>query len=727
MRRTLHSIAALPMPRQRYADGGFVHRLKQIVGIDPERNARIAEYRAQAEREKQAASQPPASPTPQPQSAISGYNGMSAAERRMKEQGLKDGGHVRGPGTGTSDSIPAMLSDGEFVMPADTVRKVGVRRLQDLVDMTHAPSGKTSQATHFADGGPASYDEFEQKMAAQRAVSNQRSQAAFQAMDEEAKAAASAAAAMPSAPSPSTAPANPPVAAPANPPVTGGVSQIPTGAPPGGPTAPATTQSPGGVPEWVSGSETGRNIWNAANALPGVAGALPVIARTGGAITSGINAASRLLNAGAGAAAISALPGSAGAQTMTTSTAGAGRGDVNPPAVNPLAPAPVSPPAAPALSSPSNTAPSTTSDVTRVGNSYSGANVAGDITINGQAPRAGGQVSSQNMTAADNLAGSQGIGARERLLSAGTGQSPVGMTVEEAQRQGLIGQRTGYDPAYDQRLNGGAGVPNTQAQDARSRLLAAGVGVSNTGAVMPGSFTGGYSGNVGSTSTYGNMRGRSPEQRLRDAEVSASSITNKPEWGGRGAQNSAAMLGYRAALQQDSDIRQNQAGASIEEMRQTGSLQREGMQQSGETQRTNIRAQRDDAANQIARGRLTLEQIAAGYQNRASERMDRAQAELESAKTPEAQRSARERLLALAGKAPENEWKLQVTPPTKYADGSTSDGSVYKWNTQSGETARVDAGQGTQAPRVSTRAQFDALPKGATYLGADGRTYRKPV
>ena len=378
---------------------------------------------------------------------------------------------------------------------------------------------------------------------------------------------------------------------------------------------------------------------------------------------------------------------------MTTSTAGAGRGDVNPPAVNPLAPAPVSPPAAPALSSPSNTAPATTSDVTRVGNSYSGANVAGDITINGQAPRAGGQVSSQNMTAADNLAGSQGIGARERLLSAGTGQSPVGMTVEEAQRQGLIGQRTGYDPAYDQRLNGGAGVPNTQAQDARSRLLAAGVGVSNTGAVMPGSFTGGYSGNVGSTSTYGNMRGRSPEQRLRDAEVSASSITNKPEWGGRGAQNSAAMLGYRAALQQDSDIRQNQAGASIEEMRQTGSLQREGMQQSGETQRTNIRAQRDDAANQIARGRLTLEQIAAGYQNRASERMDRAQAELESAKTPEAQRSARERLLALAGKAPENEWKLQVTPPTKYADGSTSDGSVYKWNTQSGETARVDAGQ----------------------------------
>ena len=632
MRRTLQSIAALPMPRQRYADGGVVQfGSRGVAGL------------RDLIPKMQAMGYPQAAPAPAPAEA-SGAARLRAMIPQMEAMGYKQepqhlarGGHVRGPGTGTSDSIPAMLSDGEFVVPADTVRKVGVRRLQDLVDMTHAPTGKNSQATHFADGGPASYDDFEQQMAAQRAASKQRAQASFQAMDEEAKAAASAAAAMPSAPSPSTAPANPPV--------TGGVSQIPTGAPPGGPTAPATTQSPGGVPEWASGSETGRNIWNAANALPGVAGALPVIARTGGAITSGINAASRLLNAGVGAAAISAIPSSAGAQTATTSTAGAGRGDVNPPAVNPSAPFPASPSAAPALSGPSSTAPATTSDVTRVGNSYSGSNVAGDITINGQAPRAGGQVSSQNMTAADNLAGSQGTS-----------------------------------------------VPSTSAPDARSRLLAAG-GVQDNGPVMPGSFTGGYSGTVGSTSTYGNMRGRSPEQRLRDAEVSASSITNKPEWGGRGAQNNPAMLEYRAALQQDSNIRQNQAGAELEAQRQAGSLQREGMQQSGETQRTNIRAQRDDATNQIARGRLTLEQIAAGYQNRASDRMDRAQAELEAAKTPEAQRSARERLLALAGKAPQNEWKLQVTPTTKNPDGSTTDGSVYKWNTQSGETARVDTGQ----------------------------------
>src|SRR5690606_22091402 len=37
-----------------------------------------------------------------------------------------DGGAVRGPGTSRSDSIPAWLSNGEYVMPADSVRKYGL-------------------------------------------------------------------------------------------------------------------------------------------------------------------------------------------------------------------------------------------------------------------------------------------------------------------------------------------------------------------------------------------------------------------------------------------------------------------------------------------------------------------------------------------------------------------------------------------------------------------------
>jgi hypothetical protein len=50
------------------------------------------------------------------------------------------GGEIMGPGTGTSDSIPARLSDGEFVMTADAVRgagngnrDMGAARMYDLM------------------------------------------------------------------------------------------------------------------------------------------------------------------------------------------------------------------------------------------------------------------------------------------------------------------------------------------------------------------------------------------------------------------------------------------------------------------------------------------------------------------------------------------------------------------------------------------------------------------
>ena len=40
-------------------------------------------------------------------------------------------GEVDGPGTGTSDSIPAMLSDGEFVFTAKSVKQIGVDKLRN--------------------------------------------------------------------------------------------------------------------------------------------------------------------------------------------------------------------------------------------------------------------------------------------------------------------------------------------------------------------------------------------------------------------------------------------------------------------------------------------------------------------------------------------------------------------------------------------------------------------
>ena len=38
---------------------------------------------------------------------------------------MTSGGASNGPGTGTSDDIPAMLSDGEFVVTANAVKNLG--------------------------------------------------------------------------------------------------------------------------------------------------------------------------------------------------------------------------------------------------------------------------------------------------------------------------------------------------------------------------------------------------------------------------------------------------------------------------------------------------------------------------------------------------------------------------------------------------------------------------
>lgn len=65
---------------------------------------------------------------------------------------MANGGAVEGPGTGTSDGVRARLSDGEYVLPADTVQAVGVENLDMLKDSTHTNVG-TRAPMAFADGG----------------------------------------------------------------------------------------------------------------------------------------------------------------------------------------------------------------------------------------------------------------------------------------------------------------------------------------------------------------------------------------------------------------------------------------------------------------------------------------------------------------------------------------------------------------------------------------------
>ena len=62
------------------------------------------------------------------------------------------GGYVSGPGTSTSDSIPARLSAGEYVVRAAAVKRVGVAFL-DAVNGLKAPPAWDGQRLALAAGG----------------------------------------------------------------------------------------------------------------------------------------------------------------------------------------------------------------------------------------------------------------------------------------------------------------------------------------------------------------------------------------------------------------------------------------------------------------------------------------------------------------------------------------------------------------------------------------------
>lgn len=72
-------------------------------------------------------------------------------------EGLAEGGHIRGPGTSTSDSIPAMLSDGEFVVNAGAVQQPGVLALLHAINGTPGYArGSAPGVRRYAEGGAVS-------------------------------------------------------------------------------------------------------------------------------------------------------------------------------------------------------------------------------------------------------------------------------------------------------------------------------------------------------------------------------------------------------------------------------------------------------------------------------------------------------------------------------------------------------------------------------------------
>ena len=446
-----------------YAGGGLLDKIKSAVGIAPD-SPELAAAKAQAAANRAAAkSQPVPASAPATASASAPETIFQRTQRRREaEAGLKDGGVIegpagairkmaqkksvegaklRGPGTATSDSIPATVVDtGEPIKVANGERIVSKKQDAFLLaqakadgfdtvdewleDGTGHPVGPTlnyDSTKKMADGGVLDASQLPQDtytpQAPAPAAAPAFSDTQIQAHKDAAKGIPDTFQKM-AVPSLGVIPGFKAGGA-IRKMATGGLvdektrrllAQIPTGGTGAGPTAqPDPSQS-------ASGSELGRNVTNTLSALPGAAPIAAGALRLAAAVPA-LNTAASGVASVAGRAATLAKPALPFAPPAALFAASGGQATEQAPATIASTPAPVAAPA-PAPQRPANIAaapteasgalPKPANQVTRVGNSYSGApGIAGDISLvdgNGAPIRSGGAISPQNNQAAENLA-----------------------------------------------------------------------------------------------------------------------------------------------------------------------------------------------------------------------------------------------------------------------------------------------------------------------------------
>ena len=636
-----------------YADGGVVSGIKRALGFDPERAARIAEYKAQQKAEAAAAAAPAAAPKLAGGALQNAANALRNRRKQIDEAaGYANGGMVRGPGTGTSDDIETEIPAGSYIMPADTTRKVGAEALGELgkpvpvalsngeyqmpPEQVHAVGVETLNQIKDATHTPVARG-FNPGQAPQRDESRLFLNQGGSPVDEERKRRDAL------------------------------VNQIPTGGNP--PAPPAATPAP--APALSTQAQGDRaaigGAWNTAKGASEDAGraiadvATLVPRGLVGAYDSAVVRPMRAAGMNAAYLSPSLVPDGVDPASMTPFTdqkrmreaaapapnagAGAGRGSVNPPAVVPSAP-------------------------------------AAQTSLAGDAYMPGADANARPMF--DTPAAPASNQVMPGVYQHGRGQysdNPAGMGFAS-----------------------GAGNPSANNIAAADALAA------RSAADVAGTVARGFQPQQAQiTAPQVRHSGNDWQARndLRNLEVSASSITNQPRWSGQGGRQAAgsvppAVAAYQAALQTDAELRRAVPSMDQMAMRENAATQRTGMQEQGSNARntldnairmTDIQARGFDAqtARALDARRLGLEEQVKGIDIRAAKRLESLQTRYAEAKTDADRAKIAKEIRDLSGKSDETaDWAVQVTPQTKNPDGSTSEGSVIRYNKRTGEVQTVN-------------------------------------
>lgn len=294
----------------------------------------------------------------------------------------------------------------------------------------------------------------------------------------------------------------------------------------------------------------------------------------------------------------------------------------------------------------------------------------------------------------------------------------------------MIGERIGYNPAYDQRL-GAAGQPSAQNMAAADQLAANqqmdSISRVATSGNVPQSPAQGLIGRITATHSGNDWTAR---EMLRRQKMDANSLIHQSHWAKKGS-GQAAQKAYGEALQADyAAMTSGQTGADVDVMKQNAGLQREGMQQDGADRRDARRGLIDAARLGQDGQRLSMERETQQIQNRPRSLIASLQEQIAAEQDPTRRDSLVQRMRDIEGKGADVDPYLVVPGGQQ----TNSEGQVYTapssvFNRRSGTYLQQPGAQAKAAPPAAiadlkknpaSAAQFDAIfgaGASARYLG----------
>lgn len=653
--------------------------------------------------------------------------------RRIKS--YANGGVVRGPGTGTSDDVQATIAKGSYIMPADSTKKlgadalgelgrpvpvnlsngeyqmppeqvhaVGLQALNQIKDATHAPvksargfapEGWSPSASPLPEGAPRGFNPESRPVPVAGGARGFNPKAAkaveprmffagggSPAEEELKRAEQKAAAAQVGSTTGATTPS-----APTQPANTGGAS--------GSWGSPAQPQSTATQPTPPSSSARGFAPGMQSVLSGGIADAKEAVSKGnyGAAVGHGLRAGLAMVPA----AADDALSGAAvvlnpAANALKTAVTGDS---------TPIGSAP--PTSTPASAAAPKVAPT---------QSAIGPGPSIDRTAPASiAPAASSPVAS---SAAPAQAAPAGSTPPSNQVMPGVYQHGRGQYSDSADGMGFARGFTGVPSAT-----------NLAAADALAARSAADVqGMTARG------FAGWTPPAVQAPQVQHSGNSWQARNDLRNAAVSAGSLTEQPGYGGiltrrgfvGGVQGATpAQQAYQSMLASDQTARAAQNTGEQTAMRENAAIQRTGMQEQGATGR-NALDNSVRTAEVLARGfdarrkqalderRLGLEEQAQQPQIQAAQRQEALFQRYQNAKTPEERNAIAQQIRDLKGTAAPASWKAVALQGGTDAMGNKTEGVLAAVNEQTGEVRRFNGGAGGAAPSANHIAALKANP-----------------